>query len=154
MGGRVAKRLRAEIVPDRSFNTLSANIDKYVQGNSSVQTDGWKGYSGLSSLRSYKHDTVNHSKTFVARKSGKKVHINTLEGVHGALKSKARSLKLFQGIPTSHPTFASRVQELVFRFNLRQKKDLLFVYFLLIVAVRYPVGSVDDLCKQMKCVHL
>ena len=154
IGGRVAKRLRADLVPDRSFSTLSQNIQKHVQGSSSLQTDGWKGYSGIENVRSYSHDTVNHSETFVSVKRGRKVTINTLEGVHGALKYKAKALNLFRGVPTSHPSFASRVQELVFRFNLRKHKDLLFVYFLLLVSVFYPVQPVKDICEQFDRLSL
>ena len=41
IGGRVAKRLRANLVDDRSFDTLSSNIQKHVQGSSSLsQMDG------------------------------------------------------------------------------------------------------------------
>ena len=97
IGGRVAKRLRADLVPDRSFS---------------------------------------------------------LEGVHGALKYKAKALNLFRGVPTSHPSFASRVQELVSRFNLRKHKDLLFVYFLLLVSVFYPVQPVKDICEQFDRLSL
>lgn len=154
IGGRVAKRLRADLVQDRSFDTLSSNIQKHVQGSSSLQTDGWKGYSGIGQVRSYSHDTVNHSKEFVAIKRGKKVTINTLEGVHGAIKYKAKKLNLFRGVPTAHPSFKPRVQELVFRFNLREKKDLLFVYFLLLVSVHYRLVSQENLCGQFERMQL
>ena len=103
---------------------------------------------------SYSHDTVNHSKQWVSKKNGRKVTINTLEGVHGAIKYKAKKLNLFKGVPTAHPSFPKGVQELVFRFNLREKKDLLFVYFLLLVAVHYPIVPQETLCEEFDRLSL
>lgn len=53
------------VVPDRSSETLTSIIRRYVLPGTEIHTDCWKGYAGLSQ-QGYIHKTVNHSVEFVA----------------------------------------------------------------------------------------
>ncbi|KAG0435650.1 hypothetical protein DMUE_4618, partial [Dictyocoela muelleri] len=71
-------------VENRNSETLLEIISKYVDKESIIYTDCWRGYSGLNNRR-FRHFTVNHSKEFVNIDNG--VHTNTIEGNWSALKS-------------------------------------------------------------------
>ena len=114
--------------------TLSDRIRVRVEGS-----DGWKGYSALSSL-GFAHETVLHNKQFVRRTPRGKVQINSLEGAHGLLKQKGREMHLFRGQPAIRSSMKNKLKELVFRFNTREEKDKFFL-FLKVVLMNYPACS-------------
>ena len=92
------------------------------------------------------HTQVNHSKEFVSRSCGVKTTTNTLEGVHGVIKIKARRMNLFLGSPSNSTSFQRKIQELVYRFNHRNiYSDDPFFVFLHLVAVYYPCCDDDDI---------
>jgi ISXO2-like transposase domain len=74
------------IVDTRDAATLEKAIRMYVNPQSTIITDCWKGYGWLASTSDYVHQTVNHSKCFKDPDSG--AHTNTIEGTWSALKRK------------------------------------------------------------------
>lgn len=57
--------VRFEIVHNRTAQTLEAVIKRNVARGSTVHTDEWRSYRGLTAL-GYVHATVNHSERFVS----------------------------------------------------------------------------------------
>ncbi|XP_064107422.1 uncharacterized protein LOC135216219 [Macrobrachium nipponense] len=56
-------------VPDRSRETLVAQIRKWILPGTKIISDCWAAYSQLQ-LEGYTHETVNHSKNFVDPETG------------------------------------------------------------------------------------
>ena len=105
-------------------------------------------YAGLKEA-GFSHDTVVHKETFVARAaSGKKVCTNTVEGVHSALKRKARQMNLFAGNKISEELIRNKVEELVWRFNTREDKDKLPL-LLYILSSNYPCDTITDVQRRL-----
>ena len=69
-------------IPNRTKETLTELIRRYVLPGSIIYTDEWKGYSDLKKY--FEHYTVNHSKGFINKENG--VHTNTIEGNWSPLK--------------------------------------------------------------------
>jgi transposase-like protein len=78
-----ARRIFVEVVSDRSAATLLEVIGRHVRPGSIVNTDLWRGYSGLSEALDVQHRTVNHSLHFVSPEG---VHTNTIEGTWNGIK--------------------------------------------------------------------
>jgi len=76
-GGKV----KALKVKDVSSKTLKSIIKKMVEKNSSVITDEWRSYNGLS--ESYNHSTVNHGANVYVDGIA---HTNTIEGFWSLFK--------------------------------------------------------------------
>jgi len=80
----------AEIVKDRSRETLMELIKKYIKKITIIYSDEWKGYYSelfdLSDISGYNytHKNVNQSENFV--RPGSDVHTNTIEGLWGTLR--------------------------------------------------------------------
>lgn len=101
-----------EVVPNCSKATLQGIIRGRVDANSTVNSDGWRGYNGLVDI-GYGHFRVNHSKDEFVRG---KTHINGIEGFWGCAKVR---LSKFRGM---HPqTFLLHLKETEFRYNLRHQ---------------------------------
>lgn len=77
------KRIILVPVKKRDSKTIDKIADKFIEKNSIVYTDGWRGYRNLSKL-GFIHKTVNHSKNF--KDPITQVHTNTIEGNWCALK--------------------------------------------------------------------
>ena len=76
---------RLEVCPGnrRNKETLEGLVQKYVEPGTTIYTDLWRGYNGLSTL-GYSHGTVNHSTNFVDPVTG--VHTQQIESHWRALK--------------------------------------------------------------------
>ena len=149
-GRRQPKELRAVMVDDRTKTTLQQNIKKNIQQGSEIQSDGWKGYRSLEETGS-DHNVVKHNVSFVRKQAGRKITTNTLEGAHGVLKRKARQLNLFSG-QGANKYLAQKVQELVFRYNKRDVKDL-FPVFSYLLSAHYCISE-TQLADEMQKLRL
>lgn len=96
---RSTDRLMLVPVNSRDSHTLHGIIAKFVKQGSTIYTDGWKGYLGLSDI-GYTHLSVNHTETFKAEyidyQTGDviEVHTNTIEGAWKHAKVRTYSLHL------------------------------------------------------------
>ena len=105
-----------EIVDNCSRQSLMPIIKGKVLEGSTVYTDGWKAYDGLI-LNGYDHYRIFHSHNEFAR--GKN-HVNGIESFWSFAK---RRLAKFNGL--TDDKFFLHLKECQFRFNNRDKKDLL-----------------------------
>ncbi|XP_034237593.1 uncharacterized protein LOC117643053 [Thrips palmi] len=74
-------------VEKRDSATMIPEIQRHVKPGTTIWTDCWKAYNGLSRV-GYKHETVNHSKNF---KSPTGVCTNLIEGHWNKLKKHCRT---------------------------------------------------------------
>lgn len=77
------RKLFAELVENRSSETLKDIIQRNVMQGSIIHTDMWRGYACIDELE-MQHFQVNHSKNFKDPVSG--IHTNTIEGTWSGLK--------------------------------------------------------------------
>ncbi|KAI5151341.1 hypothetical protein ENBRE01_2071 [Enteropsectra breve] len=86
--GFVEKTLKRKLylfqVKNRKKETLMPLMITYIDKNSIIRTDCWKGYADVSK-HFKKHQTVNHSRHYKDPETG--VHTNTIEGNWSPLKS-------------------------------------------------------------------
>ena len=85
-------RYWAEIIPDRSADTLISNIERMIPAGSIIFTDDWAGYKALK-RRGYRHYTITHSAGEYSRlamidRKEVGVHINGIEGLHHGLRQR------------------------------------------------------------------
>jgi transposase-like protein len=73
-------------VEERSSETLTSILRRYVAPHSIVYTDCWKGYLGIQYDLEVSHATVNHSKFF--KDPATQVCTNKAEGLNNGLKMK------------------------------------------------------------------
>ena len=122
-----------EHVPNRSRETLHNRILSNVAPGSTIATDQWAGYNGLS-LHGYNHTTVNHSRNFVCPETG--THTQAIESFWNSSKSRLRSVKGSQG---DNVWDHIAVSEYRFRFKLK-KEDIRAAWSLFLedVSLLYP----------------
>ena len=104
-------KVYTKIVPNCSRATLHAVIRGKVDFESTIHSDGWKGYNGLVDLGYKKHYRVQHGNDEFANKTS---HINGIENFWGIAKMR---LAKFRGLSKS--TFYLHLKESEFRFNHR-----------------------------------
>ncbi len=108
-------RIRLEVIPDCSSDSILPFIDKYIEPGSKIISDGWKGYYPIDASR-YNHHQVNSSKA--DDKS------SVLPGVH-LIASLVKRLIIgtFQG--RFDPKYLQNyLDEYVFRFNRRKSRSI------------------------------
>ncbi len=110
-GGNV----KAKKAKDVSNKTLKSFINQNVKRGSTIMTDEWKSYKGLSLL--FGHEIVKHS---MGEYVNGAVHTNTLEGFWSLLK---------RGIIGQYhyvsPKYLNKyINEFCFRYNNRKNKDI------------------------------
>ena len=106
-------KVYTKIIPNCSRATLQAVIRGKVDIESTIHSDGWKGYNGLVDLGYKKHYRVQHGNDEFANE---KSHINGIENFWGIAKMR---LAKFRGLSKS--TFYLHLKECEFRFNHRGK---------------------------------
>ena len=117
-------KVYTQIIPNCSRATLQAVIRGKVGFESTIHSDGWKGYNGLVDLGYKKHYRVQHGKDEFANE---KSHINGIENFWGIAKMR---LAKFRGLAKS--TFYLHLKECEFRFNHRGQN----LYYLLLKIVK------------------
>ena len=129
-------RCRMQIIEDASADTLGAFVTENVAPGSTVVTDGWSGYLGLSAL-GYAHD--RHSQR-AARARGEDID-SLLPGVHRiASLAKRWLLSTHQGaVNIEH--LDGYLREFCFRFNRRRSRSrgLVFLRVLQLAINHDPV---------------
>jgi transposase-like protein len=112
-GKNDTSRVRARVVHSLNKATLQKEIRNVVVPQSTVNTDAWGGYMGLS--KDYQHEVVDHAVEYVRGQ----VHTNGIENFWSLVK---RTIK---GTYVSvEPFHLSRyLDEQVFRFNERKGND-------------------------------
>lgn len=99
------------LVPDRRANTLLGLIQPHVRPFTTLMSDLWRSYRGITSLPPlYQHLTVNHGINFVDPTTG--AHTQTIESKWGAFKEIQREL---YGIHEEH------LEEHITEFNWRER---------------------------------
>ena len=112
---RNTREVRARVVPNVKRETLQKEILAQVGFGSTVYTDGWPGYDGLTKAR-FIHETVNHMEEYVRGN----VHTQSIENFWSLLK---RGLNgTYVAVEPFH--LDRYIDEQAFRFNNRiNKKD-------------------------------
>jgi len=106
-------RVVAKVAPNRSKKVVQQIVHECVEHGSSVMTDEFVGYDGLS--KAYEHEIVNHLETYVRGN----VYTNGIENFWSLLK---RGLNgTYVAVEPYH--LFRYVDEQVFRFNNRATKD-------------------------------
>lgn len=119
-------RVYTEIVPDCSKATLQGVIRGWVELESIIHSDGWRGYDGLVDLGYSKHFRVEHGNNEFVNKHS---HINGIESFWAFAKTR---LVRFRGLQKH--AFYFHLKECEFRFNHRQEN----IYLLVLKMLREP----------------
>jgi transposase-like protein len=111
---RESRQIRAKVVPNVKRETLQNEILSLVERGSTIYTDSWPAYDGLTAEQ-YIHETVNHMQEYVRGN----VHTQGIENFWSLLKRGLRGTYV-----AVEPYHLDRyVAEQVFRFNNRATKD-------------------------------
>jgi transposase-like protein/predicted RNA-binding Zn-ribbon protein involved in translation (DUF1610 family) len=108
--GFIAGRLRLQVIPNRTQETLEPLVMANVQPGTEVRTDGWTGYDNLQKL-GYRHNSVSVQGDHVKMDQ----HLPMIHIVFGNLD--AWLLGTHHGVSPKH--LQSYLNEFVFRFNRR-----------------------------------
>ncbi|MDR3709828.1 MAG: IS1595 family transposase [Capsulimonadaceae bacterium] len=108
-----ASRVQATVVPSAKKTVLSKEIRERISEFTTLYTDSWKGYRGLSS--EYLHQFVDHTVTYAMGQ----VHTNGIENFWSLLKRGLNGTYI-----SVEPFHLKRyIDEQVFRFNNRDDDD-------------------------------
>ena len=105
-------RVYTKVVESVSAQTLMTHIERHTRKGSVYYTDAFRGYQSLK--RFGKHLVVNHSKTFVNKRT--KNHINGIEGFWSYAK---HILYNYRGVSRYH--FPMYLKEIEYRYNHRSE---------------------------------
>jgi transposase-like protein len=135
-------RVRMQIVPDASANSLTSFIESNIEKGSNVITDGWSGYSPIAS-KGFTHTVID--KYDIEDEKNLMPHVHMITSL-----LKRWLLGTHQGaIQEIH--LQAYLDEYVFRFNRRKSanRGLLF-YRLLECAMQVPPTTQDELLGHPK----
>jgi len=139
-------RIRMRHIENASGTNLNAFVCDAIAKGTTVHTDGWTGYNGLSGLG------YEHKRTILAS-SGDPAHVS-MPGVHRiASLLKRWILGTHQGsVVPEH--LQSYLEEFTFRFNRRNSKNRGFVFFRLMeqVVSTKPI-TVADITNGYDWIH-
>lgn len=107
-------RVYTEIVPDCKKKTLQGIIRHKISVDSVINSDGWRGYTGLVDVGYGKHFRVNHGNHEFSKKNG--VHINGIESFWSFTK---RRLAKFNGVKS---TFVLHLKESEWRWDKKHEE--------------------------------
>lgn len=106
---RLTKKFFIVSVPNRTELTLLSVIKAYVSLNSTIYTDGWRGYKNLT-LHGYTHKTVIHQQNFVNPEDAN-VHTQNIENLWSVLK------RFLRKKGTNRKEIVSYINEFAFKIN-------------------------------------
>lgn len=107
-------KVYTKVVPDYSITTLQPIIYEHIKKGTTIVTDDWLAYRGLS--KDYTHEIVNHSaKEYVSEKG---YHTNSVEGYWSILKN---SIRQYRFVSRKH--LQRYCEESQFRYNTRTITD-------------------------------
>jgi transposase len=124
-GGEVITR----VVKNRSETTTTPIIKEHVRPGSRVATDEWTGYMNLGE-EGFTHATVNHKAREYVRGG---VHTNTIEAFWAMVRRTIAGTHIWVS-PKHLPRYLGEIE---YRWNLRQRPDLMFP--LLLASFRRPL---------------
>lgn len=111
-------RVIARVAPDIKKNTLQSIAKEYILPSSTVFTDDYVSYDGLEQ-QGYVHKRIRHSaRVYVAGD----IHTNNIEGFWSLVKRGIGGV--YHNV--SHKLLQSYLDEYCFRFNRRDRGNLLF----------------------------
>lgn len=136
-------RIRMKVIHENGSHALLAGIQEIVEPGSSIDTDGWQGYMGITRHGYIHHRIINPSSRKTLRET------DSLPRVHRvASLFKRWILGTYQGrVDSKHlPRY---LDEFVFRFNRRtsRSRGLLF-YRLLENSIRTAPATYSDIIKE------
>jgi transposase-like protein len=112
-GKNDTSRVRARVIHNLNKATLQKEIRSVVVPQSTVNTDAWGGYTGLSV--DYQHEVIDHAVEYVRGQ----VHTNGIENFWSLVKRTVKGTYV-----SVEPFHLSRyLDEQVFRFNARKGND-------------------------------
>jgi len=109
--------VRTMVVPDTTADTLQSQIVKNVGAGSTICTDSWKGYNGLSAA--YEHGIVDHKKGQYVSGANGEYSTNGMEGYWNLLKRGYHGTYVQFSPQHTHRYLA----EEDFRYNTRKQTD-------------------------------
>nr|XP_022903262.1 uncharacterized protein LOC111415684 [Onthophagus taurus] len=120
-------------VPDRTENTLTPIIERYVLPGTIIISDGWRAYRNINQIGGgiYEHEVITHEENFV-NPDDPTIHTQNVENMWMRAK---RKLKRQCG--TSEALFTSYLHEFIWR-NKFKSRDI-FSALLVCVREQYPV---------------
>ena len=121
------KKFFCLVVPDRTKETLEAEIRKHVLPETRIVSDCWKAYAFLDDESDYEHQTVNHSQNFVDPET--KANTQMVERLWRELK---RINKRYEGIPVSKVN--EHISEFMWRCNAIENENQKFLYAIKLIA--------------------
>lgn len=131
-------RIRLSIITDASGPTLESAVEKMVEPESVVRTDGWSGYNGLLG-KGYGHDVVEHTEAEPGEDPTPLVH-------RIASLLKRWLLGTHQGGPqSSHLHYY--LNEFTFRFNRRTSRSRGKLFYRL---MQQALAVPPVLCENLK----
>jgi transposase-like protein len=141
--GKRIGRIRMRKIPDASGNSLLPFVKESIELGSSIHTDGWGGYNGLSAA-GYRHEAVVIGKR-------KKMATELLPRVHLVVSLLKRWLLGTHQGAVSYEHLDYYLDEFCFRFNRRtsRSRGLLF-YRLLQQAVQVEPVPYKQIAKHIK----
>jgi len=134
-------RIRLKRIPDASAASLIPAIQESIEPKSSLCTDAWKGYGGLSTT-DYHHQVVRQSAA---------VGEQLLPGPHRVAALVKRWLQGTHQGAVRHTHLDYYLDEFVFRFNRRTSRFRGKLFFRLIqqAVITQPVTKEDILCGRV-----
>lgn len=118
-------RVYAVVTPNTNSRTLKAIIYALIKPGTTVVTDGWKCYRGISP--EYNHQVVEHNKGSYVNKAG--YHTNGIEGFWSQLKRGIRGV--YHAVSPKH--LQKYCNEFAYRHNTRNMTDIdRFMHFIAI----------------------
>jgi transposase-like protein len=139
--GRGIGRIRLDLIPDASAESLHRFIRESVAPGSVIHTDGWRGYSGI--------ETQGYVHQITVLKGNKKPASELLPRVHRVISLLKRWLMGTHQGAVSHKHLDYYLDEFTFRFNRRKSASRGKLFYRLVQqAVAVPPSTYDRIVRK------